>query len=102
MGELMDKPHTRKRTSRPKLYSNGQYPLQAVLQHSGVSLDELCRWRQCTPAPPSQRKAKIAIERLQAEIAHLRLERQAVRDAIAALAKGAAPRRPILTRDLRR
>ena len=98
----MDKPHTRKRTSRPKLYSNGQYPLQAVLQHSGVSLDELYRWRQCAPAAPSQRKTRIGIERLQAEIVHLRLERQAIRDAIAALAKAAVPRPAILTRELRR
>jgi hypothetical protein len=77
-----------------RLYGNGQYDLDAVLQLTGFTASELTSWRN--PAKPraatsSKQSAKLRIARLKSEIEHLRRERRAARDAIAALAKAALP-----------
>jgi transposase-like protein len=83
----------KKRFCKVRFYSNGQYGLQDVLEHAGITAGELHSWRAIRGAPSSSsrlsRDKKTRVSELKSQITHLRRERQAVRDAIVALAKAA-------------
>jgi hypothetical protein len=84
----MEKPLVRRKQAvRARLYRNGQYHLEAVLEFSGVTLKDLYEWRSRSAPRTGQKRSNVAVASLRAELAHLRRERRAIRDAIASLAK---------------